>query len=233
MTEPRNEASSVTVSELPSPQARRDWTTILGRRRLTQFERALMDPDLVSLRQELVKLDLRIAEIEERGRRGESDKAWNLVNKLANRINDTLAGETLGEKQIERLRDYAQQLSTVAQEGVGDYAMWKEITDLMELRRKTADTERKYEELHKVLIPATQLTVLFDELYGAIEEVVPDRGMQLKLLMEVRGRLNGEVRARRAAIPIVLPEAYLATGTPDEVTGVAAVAEEPEHESLP
>lgn len=202
----------------------REWVRAIGRRRLTAFERALSDPDLVSLRQELVKVDLRIAELHARARRGESKEGWRAVHAQALEIDAALADS---EPDVDKAREHAARLLAAAQGSFADESLWDEVKALIELRRKLSDTERKYEELHKLLIPHTQMVRVFDELHGAIESTIEDRGLQLRLIHELRRRLDGE--ARRAEAPLSLPPAYAAgDAPPDPEDPDYEVAVEPE-----
>ena len=184
----------------------RAWVKAIGRRRLTAFERAVSDPDLVSMRQELAKLDLRIADLEERAKRGESVGAWQRLRALATEL-ELRAMEESPDR--EKVGDLAARIAALSREALDEVSLWDELKQLIELRRRISDTERKYEELHKLLIPHSQLVRMFDELHGAIEAVIEDRPTQLKLIYELRHRLNGEQRPSSGrTTPIALPAAY-------------------------
>jgi hypothetical protein len=199
---------------LPSPKDRRAWAQLLTKRRLAAFERALLDPELVSMRQELVKIDQRIAELEAAQDAGMPDhQGWQDLEAGLNQAVFLLKDDPPNAAGALAALERAQ---AVAAQGARDVATWEMIVLLLEQRRKIADTERKYEELYKLLIPAANLTLMFDDLHAAIEHVIQDRAIQLKLLGELRARLNGDPRARKDSIPIVLPEAYLGAGTADE-----------------
>lgn len=196
----------MTVGYVPSEAAseqRRGWAKILTRRQLTDFEQALADPKLISLRQEIARVDARLAEVDRRNKRGESEKAWSgikaqigILRKALDEKNDTAAADAMA------------MLDRITEVGAGDYAHWQEVENLILLRRKLADTERKYVELHELTVPKARLALLFSELHGAIEAIIPERLLQLRLLQELAFRLNGERRDARAAIPVTLPAPY-------------------------
>jgi hypothetical protein len=184
----------------------REWTKFVGKRRLTAFERALSDPELISLKQEIAKLDLRIADLEERAHKGESRGAWHHVKVFARELNKALTNDPVN---VDKALELSAGLDQCAQQGLDDFKLWDEIERLIELRRKMVDTERKYEEFNKLLIPASALARLFDDLLYAIEAVIPERTTQRALLHEVRVRLDGEQRRATALVPIELPAAYV------------------------
>lgn len=180
---------------------RRSWTRFLGRRRLTELERALTDPELVSLRQELAVVDMRIAELRERTASGEGRRAWG---RLRRRLE--VLQIHIGEAKWDRVQETATEMKRIIEDGATDYERWQEIESLLELRRKLADTERKYEELHQLAIPAAQLGRLFDDLLRAVETIIPDRGLQRRLLAEVLRMSEADRAASHQSI--LLPAAF-------------------------
>ena len=201
----------------PSPEQskfRREWAKLVGKRRLDAFERALTDPDLVSLKQELVKIDLRIADLEERARKGESRGAWHHVKKFAEAFDAELNAPAGPLPDLDKLRDLTARLAATADQGEQDWETWDEVIKLIELRRRVSDTERKFEELRNYKVPATEVLRLLDDLHAAVEAVITDRQIRYEIFNEVRLRANGETA--RAKVPITLPAAYLEKPPADE-----------------
>lgn len=201
----------------PSPELtkyRREWAKLVGKRRLSAFELALTDPDLVSLKQELVKIDLRIADLEERARKGESRGSWDHIKNFAKAFTDELNNTANPLPDLDKLRGFAEQLAQCAQQGEQDWQTWDEVIKLIEMRRRLSDTERKFEELRNYKVPATEVLRLLDDLHAAVEAIVADRQTRFEIFNEVRLRANGE--HTRAKVPITLPVAYLANPAPIE-----------------
>lgn len=199
----------------PSPQLtahRREWVKLVGKRRLSAFELAMTDPDLISLKQEIIKLDLRIADLEERARKGESRGVWHHVGNFARAFQEEVQKE---KPDVDKLRDLGQRLEACANQGEQEWETWDEVTKLIALRAKLSDTERKFEELRNYKVPATEVVRLLDDLHGAIEAIVEDRAIRYQIFNEVRLRCNGEANAR-AKTPVELPLAYLANPPADE-----------------
>lgn len=201
----------------PSPtelRQQRAWVKAIGKRRLTAFEEALADPDLISLKQELVKIDLRIADLEERARKGESRGSWEHVANFAKAF-----GKALDEPlpDLGKLRDLTARLDACATQGEQDWATWDEVIKLIEVRRKLSATEQKYEEMRNYKMPYTEVIRLLDDLHGAIFAVVQDRLLRFQILDLVRKRCNGDAPNAKPRIPFELPTAYmLATPPIDE-----------------
>jgi len=189
---------------------RRGWTRVLSKRRLTEFEEALLDPELTSLRQELVKIDLRIHELEERHKAsGETRDGWRRVGVVADKLKDSLMVDDDKDVDLEKLRTLVSELGERVNRGLDDYALWDDLTPLIDRRRRLTQTELEREKLLQVSIPMAQLIILFNDLQGAIESVLPTRELQLKLLQELRLRFNREGQNDpRAGKVLRLPAAF-------------------------
>lgn len=202
----------------------REWLKSVGRRRLTAIERALADPELVSLRCELVKIDLRIAELEEQ-MRATGETLTKIRIDLPGGTRSVTLGATVrsleaavdaapihDDEALARIKEHVDVLKELAELAASEDRHWEELKDLIERRRRLAATEQKWEKLQKVLIPTTRLALLFDELHQAIQHVVVDEKTRLALLLELRVRLNGDRRGTASGIPIELPPALLQAG---------------------
>lgn len=207
----------------------RAWVKALARRPLTAFERALQDPQLVSLRQELALVDDRVAELHQRAATGEAPVRWRRAQEVAHRLARLLDEVPIDRARVDHARD---ELLALADEAAAERAAWDETTTLIELRRRLADTERKYEEQQQLLVPVGQLLFLFDNLHHAIEAVIPDRALQVTLLRLVREKCNRDFAPRgQPPVTLALPEAYVAAGAAAEPAagegGASAVEHEP------
>lgn len=192
----------------------REWLRSVGRRRLTAIEKALADPELVSLRCEIAKIDLRIAELDERAQDGETRDSWVRLAAMAKHLLEQIANTPFADDKSEaNLRNSALEIQMLADAPLDEFKHWDEIKDLIERRRRLAATEQKWEKLQKVLIPASRLTLFFDNLHEAIYAIINDEKVRLALLNEVRVRLNGD--ARKNLTPIELPPAYVSGNPPN------------------
>lgn len=167
---------------------KRGWTPFIGARRLEEFELALLDPELISLRHELARIDARLTDLDERRQLGEPYDRWlefkTHLKKLQPMLDDPILKDDF-KASIRAMCD-------IAEEGISDQQHWdKSVAPLIRLRRQVAETERMYEDSRKYFVPIGALAQMFDALHAAIEFVVPERATQLALLYEVRHRLEG------------------------------------------
>ena len=202
------------VHELRPAPYERSWQRFVGRRRLTQLERFLVDPELTSLRCELVKVDDRVTELHERFDHGEgfTVESWREVRGLVSQLQLELLKD---DPDVDKLRSHSLALETISGGAADDRDLWNELMPLLELRRKLADTERKREELYKVSIPAAQLALYFDDLHGAMLAAIPDRALQRALMTELTKRLNGDPDSERKRTPVSLPDAFQLSAVAD------------------
>ena len=190
----------------------REWMKSVGKRRLSAIERALSDPELVSLRCELVKIDMRIADLDERSKDGESRAGWRKLNALLLTLLDKINTAAIPDEASEKaIRDTQREMASIVSGALDEFSHWEELKDLIERRRRLAATEQNWEKLQKVLIPASRLTLFFDNFHEAIYAVINDEHVRLQLLNELRVRLNGDSRKYKQAVPIELPPAYVPT----------------------
>lgn len=171
-------------------QHERAWRAHIGRRHLTALERALSDPKLTSLRQEIARIDLRLAELEQRKAEGECRGAWRRTGSIALQLTKEHARP---EPDNELITTLLTELTELTVAGANDYQTWAHIEAAIEQRRRLVDTERKYEELNQYLVPVTRLNLIFAELYATVAATLVDAELRRTFVNELRTRLDGTI----------------------------------------
>lgn len=139
-------------------------------RLMADVERALADPDLISLRLESAITFARMNDLLARVDPGEAGALWRQARgamadfRAAQRADDAPAAATA-------LRT----LEEVLGKGVADYAAWDEWFKAVEMRRRLADTERRRLEALDQNITKQQALLLAGALLDAVRRHVPDR----------------------------------------------------------
>jgi hypothetical protein len=190
----------------------RDWTSHFGKRRLELFERAVHDPNLVSLRAEIAKIDLRISEIESEALENETASNWKDVRELVATLASELDSKANPVPDLGAIREMVLGLKAVTERGPSKADVWRQILPLIQERRKLAEAERRYEELHDFLIPAAALGLLFDDLHGVLDRSVSDKTTRLNIIQDLITTFHGTVRARTVGreVSLELPAKYQA-----------------------
>lgn len=183
----------------------RAWMKFVGRRTLTAIERALADPDLTSLKLEIARVDARLEVLEERhaNRVAESEGGWERLSDLADELRLAVGDPSPAAR--DRVDDLITELKRLAKNGLADYHSWEHIARATEQRRKLVDTERKYEELNKFLVPSSRLAFIFAELHLAIVSTITDLTLRMSLVNELRTRLDGTVVGADRRPVVLLP----------------------------
>ena len=124
---------------LASPQYRHGARSqALPLRLQAQYQAAVADPELLSLRQDLGVLELRVTELLQRLDTGESSHAWQQLQELGTKLQAAVAEKDLG--QVARILAQQQELLTVAVAGT---EAWNELRSLLRDRSSIATLEQK------------------------------------------------------------------------------------------
>lgn len=149
-----------------SPSFRgRGWSKYLPSGLVARFNEARADASLIELRDELALTDVRIGELLEQVETGESGAAWVEVARLVEQLTGALEARDsdLTASVIRRLR-------SVSRQGVEQRAIWNELRDVVDDRRRLARAEsRRLVELRQT-ITAEQLTTLIATLASIINQ---------------------------------------------------------------
>jgi len=146
---------------------------------LESYEEYLTDPDTLVMSQELALLDARMAELLERLETADVAVAWTNIRR-AHRIldNEEVTADDY-EKALEMLG------SAIDAKG-SDVEIWSQVVDLVERRRKVADTERRriMDSQHVMTVQEANMFVAF--LMDTVMRHVPD--------MQVRRAISDELK---------------------------------------
>lgn len=145
------------------------YTKDMPTRLVADVERALADPDLISLRLESAITSARMNDLLARVDPGEAGILWRKARaamadfRAAQRADDAPAAATA-------LRE----LEDVLGRGVQDYAAWDEWFKAVEMRRRLADTERRRLEALEYHITKQQGALLVARVYDIVSRHVAD-----------------------------------------------------------
>jgi len=155
----------------------------LPTRMAANFQAALADPDLATLRGEAALLEARLADLLGRVDTGEAGSVWMSLDKAARDFNTAVrAGDS--PASIQAARDMA----ALATKGRDDWVAWADVLRTVESLRRVKDSERRrIESAHNVLT-ADRAMLLVAALTDAVRRHVSDR-KTLDLIGREIGRL--------------------------------------------
>jgi hypothetical protein len=146
------------------------YSKLLPSRLLAKYRQAEKDPDLTSLRSELALVDARLADLLSRVDTGESGALWQAVLKAHREFRRY---KTTGD--LAGMREALTELESRIDAGVLDYQAWAEIQELIETRRKLAESESRRLATLQQTITAEQAMLLMGVIVEMITRHISDR----------------------------------------------------------
>lgn len=162
---PPQEASPLSVVTSSVSETMGRYREYLPTDLLKRYQNALGDRDLLVLRDEIAVSEVRIQELLQRVRTGESGQAWRDAR-------DALQDLKGAGGDPDKVRDALLALEKAVGRGSGDYLAWAEVREVTEQRRRLAESERRrLVELQNVLT-AEQAGVLVMALHQAVLDIL-------------------------------------------------------------
>lgn len=136
-----------------------------------RLEQALKDPDLAKLHAEMALLDARMGELFSQLPTGENEDAWRQAMSCVAQLKDEL-GKPKDEVKIEDVQFWLTKLDETFMAAKAERQVWAEVYEVVELRRRLADTERKREEMLETAVTAKHFLLLMAGLQTSIAAVI-------------------------------------------------------------
>lgn len=163
------------------------YSKYLPQRLAARFAEALRDPELTTLTAELALLDTRIGELLGRLDTSESCFAWRGALQVCAKLEAEEPGTT-------SFRAILGSLTELLEKGAGDSQQWAEVAELVERRRRLAETEaRRLAQLDQFLT-AKQANLLVSALLQLVTENVADPDARRRIGLGLVRLVGGEDR---------------------------------------
>lgn len=159
------------------------YSRYLPEKLLERYHESQTDRELLALREEVSLLDSRLADLITRIDTGESGALWGKAKALMTQYDEALMmGDTaMMQAKIQAIR-------ALIDRGIGDYAVWAEIREIIDDRRKLVESERKRLIDMQQMIRAEDATLLVMRIIDIIKTnvtVKTDRARVTKELLEL------------------------------------------------
>lgn len=135
----------------------------LPTRYFQDYQSYLADPNLLSMRNEMALLDVRIGELLERLETADSAQAWNRVA-----IVNAMLEKMLSDGKTESLPQVQKALQDAMTMHKDDASTWGQLTHMIETRRKVADVERRRIEAAKKYLTLSEANALLAFFTSAV-----------------------------------------------------------------
>lgn len=151
-----------------------------------KFAEAQSDPMLFELRSEVALVDTRIGELLERIGKSDSTELWKRLEDGYEALRKAIMGDGDAQAVVFALGA----LEKVINDGVGDWAAWKEITVQIEQRRRLVESERLHQKQMQQLVSVDQMMLLAGALLASVKTHVKDKGALNSIGVEFSKYLN-------------------------------------------
>lgn len=141
-----------------------------------RYLEAQSDPDLVSVREEMALVDARIADVLTRVDTGEAGALWAALGKAV--------GEYRAAADEDRDAAFSE-IEHLCRQGLDDWAAWAEVLNLIERRRKLAETETKRLAAIGQTITAERAMLLLSAVVDVIKRHVTDHATLAALSRDI------------------------------------------------
>lgn len=166
------------------------YSKYMPARLLERFQQSSDDPDLLNLRDDIALVDSRLSDMLERVDSGESGETW----KLAKAAHRTMKAGLAPGGDLTAAKAALDDLDAIISRGMGDYAAWREIGELLDRRERLVRSERRRLVELQQTMTVEQAMLLMGALAALVDEHVTDRAARLAIsdglrrLMSTAGR---------------------------------------------
>ena len=142
----------------------------LPTRMAAQYRESLEDTDLLNLTDEIALIDARLNDILKRVDTGESGKLWGgLADLFADLEVARLADDKL------KIAYCVNEAAKLVKRGLGDYAAWGEVGNLIEQRRRLVDSRAKHLRDMQLVFTAEQGMLLIGRIVDILQSEIEDK----------------------------------------------------------
>lgn len=147
----------------------RGYADIVPKRLVERYEAALNDRQALSMRAELALIDARLADMLARVDSGESGSLWKSLRETWRTLE-----RAQRQQDAEKVAESLVRVGELIRRGYTDSVAWREVGDLIERRRRLAESERKRELEAKEIMRIDEGLALVSLLMDAVKRHVSD-----------------------------------------------------------
>jgi hypothetical protein len=151
-----------------------------------RYEQAHTDPDLLSLRSELALVDARLGDLLSRVTTGESGQLWMDLRKAHRAFTRARLAQDVHQMSVALAKQ-----ELIIESATQDHAAWAEIAELIEQRRKLAESESKRLVALQYVLTHEQALLFMHRLVDIITQHVPDKKALSAIIVDLQ-QIAGE-----------------------------------------
>lgn len=161
------------------------YSKFLPVRLVDRYKAGLKNPDLIALRDEIALMDARVQELLQKVGEGESADVWKRLREKRALV---IAANQHGEQQA--VAALLNDILGLIEQGSGDYAVWMEIRDSLDVRRKLVEAETRRLVQAQLMLSTDEAMALVAQMAGIIQKHVQDPNTLSRLTGELAGLVN-------------------------------------------
>lgn len=161
------------------------YSTLVPPRMLEHYNQSVHDPDLLAMRDQINLIDARIADVMKRTDKGESSKLWEKLQATWTEFMEARA-----QQDNQQMAYKLNQLGSLISQGLADYAAWDDVTNLVERRRKLAESEQKRLVQLKLVLTYDEAVVYAQRLLAVVQKHVSDPAERARIASDLRATVG-------------------------------------------
>jgi Spy/CpxP family protein refolding chaperone len=162
-----------------------------------RYSSFISDPEVLSLNAEIAITDTRLSQLLEKITTGDSQDIWAEIENQFNKFDEyqklassSFENETARRSYIAKSFDALSAIRSIVKDKQKEWRTWREITELIDARRKLVDSEAKRRIQMEQMLTAEQAIQYASALGLAVKEHVTDREV-LEKIQETLNRIIG------------------------------------------
>jgi hypothetical protein len=157
------------------------YSRFLPARLVARYREGELDPELLSLRQEIALVDACLTDLLARVDTGESGRLWDGLTKAFHTYRQARAN-----RQLDTMRTALEEIESWLARGTVDHLAWAEISEKLEQRRKLCESEAKRLIAMKAVLNQQEALLLMGAITDIITRNVPDKRVLAQIVVELQ-----------------------------------------------
>jgi len=183
----------------------RGYSKALPKALLENYEASLRDEARIELAHEMGLIDTRLHQIVERLETGEGGALWQRLQQVWKDYQRAKGSEDDALDEVALLAE----MGDLIERGEDDALVWAEITNLIERRRRLAESERKRLADLQQYVTADQALALYRTVLDSVRRNVGDRDALAAITADCVAAIRGRDHTRAHAAPVLVgPSEY-------------------------
>ncbi len=145
-----------------------------------RYHRALEDPQLLSIRDDVALMEGRVKQLIERVQTKESSQTWKVARQLSRQY-----VEAKRNKDVAQMAELSDQLAILVYRGAPDYQVWEDIQRTVDQKARLAKQEEERMAMLDQMMTAEQAMLICFAILNIIRANVDD--------VKARGRISHEI----------------------------------------